>query len=190
MQRDPYQVLGVDRGATDEEIKKAFRRLAKVNHPDLNPGDSEAEARFKEAQAAYAVLSDPEQRRRYDSGATVLRAQDHDLSEIRFNDLFGQMFTEPTAKRKRRRVRIFSPAAAPSPEFPDLESDANSRPRELTVRVPARIARSGGLVSIPTPSGGKVSFRLPPGTGDGARMRLAGKGEGGSDLICRITVTG
>lgn len=64
--RDYYEVLGVERGASDEEIKKAYRRVAKENHPDLHPGDKEAEMRFKEANEAYEVLSDRDKRTRYD----------------------------------------------------------------------------------------------------------------------------
>ena len=63
--RDYYEVLGVAKNATEAEIKKAYRAVAKKNHPDMNPGDKEAEARFKEASEAYAVLSDPEKRRQY-----------------------------------------------------------------------------------------------------------------------------
>lgn len=64
--RDYYDVLGVQKGATDAEIKKAYRRLAKENHPDLHPGDKEAESRFKEINEAYEVLSDSDKRSRYD----------------------------------------------------------------------------------------------------------------------------
>src|ERR1700760_618914 len=64
--RDYYEVLGVSRGATDAEIKSAYRKLAVRYHPDKNPGDNEAEEKFKEAAEAYSVLSDSEQRARYD----------------------------------------------------------------------------------------------------------------------------
>ena len=64
--RDYYEVLGVDRNADDATLKRAYRKLAKKYHPDTNPGDKDAEAKFKEASEAYAVLSDPDKRRQYD----------------------------------------------------------------------------------------------------------------------------
>ena len=66
--KDPYEVLGVARTATPDDIRKAYRRLAKKLHPDLNPGDKQAEARFKEVTAANDLLSDPDKRQKFDSG--------------------------------------------------------------------------------------------------------------------------
>jgi molecular chaperone DnaJ len=69
--KDPYKTLGVDRKASDDEIKKAYRKLARQYHPDTNHGDKAAEERFKEVQAAYAILSDPDKRKQYDSGGGI-----------------------------------------------------------------------------------------------------------------------
>ncbi len=94
--RDYYEVLGVPRNATQEEIKKAYRKLAMQYHPDRNPGDKEAEEKFKEAAEAYEVLSDPEKRRRYDQfGHEGMRGTDFreytDINDIfnAFRDIFG-----------------------------------------------------------------------------------------------------
>lgn len=101
--RDYYEVLGVDRGADDATIKKAYRVLAKKYHPDTNPGDAEAEAKFKEASEAYAVLSDSEKRQKYDQfghaafdgsgggGAGGFDFNFDDMGDI-FGDIFGGMF--------------------------------------------------------------------------------------------------
>src|SRR5919112_2227784 len=69
--KDPYRTLGVDRKASDEEIKKAYRNLARQYHPDRNAGDKAAEERFKEVQEAYSILSDSEKRKAYDSGGGI-----------------------------------------------------------------------------------------------------------------------
>ena len=86
MKRDYYEVLGVKREASVEEIKKSYRRLAIQYHPDKNPGDQEAEEKFKEAAEAYSVLSDPEKRNRYDrfghrgiGGAAGFQGFDRDI---------------------------------------------------------------------------------------------------------------
>ncbi len=102
--RDYYEVLGVDRNATDDELKRAYRKLAKKYHPDMNPGDKEAEEKFKEATEAYGILSDPDKRKQYDQfghaafeggaggGAGGFGGFDFgDMGDI-FGDLFGGMF--------------------------------------------------------------------------------------------------
>ena len=100
--RDYYEVLGVDKSADDAAIKKAYRALAKKYHPDMNPGDTEAEKKFKEASEAYAVLSDAEKRRQYDQfghaafeggagGAGGFDFSGMDMGDI-FGDLFGDFF--------------------------------------------------------------------------------------------------
>ena len=110
--RDYYEVLGVDRGADEATIKKAYRQLAKKYHPDMNPGDKEAEKKFKEASEAYAVLSDAEKRRQYDQfghaafeqgggGAGGFGGFDFNGGEMGdiFGDIFGDLFGGGRSRR-------------------------------------------------------------------------------------------
>lgn len=93
--RDYYEVLGVGKNATDDELKKAYRKLAKKYHPDLNPDDKVAEAKFKELNEAYAVLSDPEKRQRYDQfGHASVDGQGFDPSSFSGFDGFGDIFED------------------------------------------------------------------------------------------------
>ena len=111
--RDYYEVLGVERGADDATLKKAYRKLAKKYHPDMNPGDKEAEAKFKEATEAYTVLSDPEKRRTYDQyghaafenggagqggGFGGFDFNGADMGDI-FGDIFGDLFGGGRSRR-------------------------------------------------------------------------------------------
>ena len=98
--RDYYEVLGVDKNADDAALKKAYRALAKKYHPDVNPGDTEAEKKFKEASEAYAILSDPEKRRQYDQFGHAAFEQGggaggfggFDFNSMDFSDIFGDIF--------------------------------------------------------------------------------------------------
>lgn len=112
--RDYYEVLGVSKGASDEELKKAYRKLAKKYHPDLNPNDKVAEAKFKEANEAYAVLSDGEKRKRYDQfGHGGVDGQGFDTSGFSgfddlgdiFSQFFGGGFTSRTQNRATQATR-------------------------------------------------------------------------------------
>ena len=112
MPRDYYEVLGVDKGASDDEIKKAFRQQAKKYHPDLHPGDKEAETKFKEVNEAYSVLSDPDKKAKYDrfghagvdpngfggGGGGAYSAYDVDLGDI-FSSFFGGGFGGSSRRR-------------------------------------------------------------------------------------------
>ncbi len=113
--RDYYEVLGVSRDADESTLKKAYRALAKKYHPDINPGDKEAEAKFKEASEAYAVLSDPEKRRQYDQfghaafegggagGAGGWDFSGGDMGDI-FGDIFGDLFGSFGGRSRTRRA--------------------------------------------------------------------------------------
>lgn len=109
--RDYYEILGVDKNADDAALKKAYRVLAKKYHPDMNPGDAEAEKKFKEASEAYAVLSDPEKRRQYDQfghaafdgGAGGGGFGGFDFNSADFGDIFGDIFGDFFGGRRSAR---------------------------------------------------------------------------------------
>lgn len=111
MARDYYEVLGVDKGASDDDIKKAFRQQAKKYHPDLHPGDKEAEAKFKEVNEAYSILSDPDKKAKYDrfgdagvdpngfGGGGGYGAYDVDLGDL-FSSIFGGGFGGGSSRKR------------------------------------------------------------------------------------------
>ena len=160
--RDPYAALDCPRDADAERLKRAYRRIVKENHPDRNPGDARAEARFKEAAAAWDLLGDPEKRARYDRG------------EI---DAEG---------RERAPFGGFGRNAGfdPGDLFGDIFSGFRNRPRRgadtrYRVSVPFLEAVKGGTVRLSLKSGRSIALSVPPATEDGARLRLAGRGEPG-----------
>lgn len=211
--RDYYDILGVARNAKADQIKKAYRALARKHHPDVNPGDKTAEAKFKEVQTAYDILSDPEKRAMYDqfghaafegmgsagprSGASEWAAQaGPGFESFDFSQFFGPgaaaTAEDPGGggifEELLGRVRGGRRATGPRP----------GRTTEARLTIPFLTAVLGGETSIElTRDGGQresLVVKIPPGTEPGARLRLKGRGEPGSrgapsgDLIIEVDV--
>ena len=174
---DPYTVLGVKRNASQDDIQKAYRRLAKKFHPDLNPGNKQAEEQFKEVSAAYDLLGDTDKRARYDR------------SEI---DASG------TERPQQRFYRDFAEGGSPYASdagFADFAADdilsqffgregrTNIRMRGSDVHYRLELdfldAINGGKRQITLPDGSILDVNIPPGASDGQVLRLRGKGRPG-----------
>lgn len=197
-QKDPYEILGVSRTASQDEIKRAYRRLAKQLHPDRNPGDKNAEGEFKKVQAAYEVLGDPERRAQYDRfGAggptpdfhTWTTAGPSPFDEVSFDfsslgdlsSIFEQFFRRPGARgRARRASRRPAPRGADIEHIIDLPFEEAVRGTSRTIRLEA--SGSGARAE-------NIEFRVPAGVADGQRIRIKGKGQDGpggrGDLMIR-----
>lgn len=177
MAADPYSTLGVKKDASPDEIQKAYRKLAKKLHPDLNPGNKQAEERFKDVAAAYDLLGDQDKRGRFDRG------------EI---DASGQ------ERPRQRYYRDFADAASPYSsdagfaDFAgdDILSEIFGRQGRGTVRmrgpdVHYRLeldfldAINGGKQQITLPDGSTLDVTIPPGISNGTVLRLRGKGRPG-----------
>jgi DnaJ-class molecular chaperone len=198
MPRDYYDVLGVKRDASEDEIKKAYRKLARQYHPDRNPGDKQAEARFKEVQAAYDVLSDKAKRTQYDrfgfvgpeegmgggphgqtfhwgsgpGGAGFEGFDPEDANEL-LRRMFGGDAAEAFGRASRgrgRRGRRAAPAEV-----------------ETEVSIPFLAAAVGGPITLRL-DGRELEVKVPAGVEEGKKLRLGGQGPGGADLLVKLHI--
>lgn len=203
LSKDFYAMLGVPRDADANTIKKAYRKKARTLHPDQNPGDKKAEEQFKDIGEAYAVLSDPEQRERYDELRTLGGGARFTAGGAGggagFEDLLGGMFGPGS------RVRFSTGAQGPGGStggFEDLlgglfgqhapRQGGRQQGADLTAStsLPFRTAAAGQTVSLNV-EGRTVNARVPAGVRDGQKIRLRGKGRPGDppgDLVIEVHV--
>lgn len=179
MRKDYYKILGVAEGAPQDEIKRAYRRLARKYHPDVNPGDAAAEERFKEISEAYHVLGDEERRSRYDNVGPEAFAQEFDLSD--FTQQFSHLFRGGRGPQSGG-FGLFEDLFAGQGGFGG-PMPAKGRDVRIEVQLSVEEVLAGGerVVSYRRADGttAQARVRIPAGTREGSRIRLAGKGEPG-----------
>ncbi len=201
MADDLYALLGVPKGADEAEIKKAYRKLAKTLHPDKNPGDSKAEARFKQVNHAHEVLADPKKRKLYDEFGEEGLRDGFDADKVR---AYKQWATQQGAAGGRGGARgggaggarledLFSGNVAQGGDFSEIFGDLFSRGRrprgptpgadlQTNVTIDFASAVRGTMVEFRTrPSEDPVKVRIPQGAHDGSRVRITGHGAPSSD---------
>lgn len=174
---NPYQTLGVAVGASADDIKKSYRRLARKLHPDLNPGDKAAEEKFKDVANAYRLLSDPETRRKFDAGEMdetgAERPQQHYYRSYANSD-------HDNAYASDAGFADFMDGEDPFAELLRRSAGArtNRRGQDLHYRLPISLGESitGGTKRLILPTGDTLDVTVPPGVVDGQMLRLRGKG--------------
>jgi DnaJ-class molecular chaperone len=182
MSDDPYAALGVTKTATQDEIRRAYKRIAKESHPDLNPGDAKAGERFKAAAAAYDLLKDEEKRARFDRGE--IDASGQERPERRF---YREYAEGPEATY--RTTRGFEDFGDYSDLFADLFGQRGARgggraegfqmrgpDQHYTLEVGFLDAARGATRRITLPGGDTLDVKIPQGVADGQIIRLRGKG--------------
>ena len=214
MSADYYKTLGVEKNASQDEIKKAYRKLALKYHPDRNKDDKGAEEQFKAVNEAYAVLSDPEKRKQYDTLGTQGFRQRYsqqdiyrgsDISDILRDvglgsDFFSRIFGGQAQGGVRGGYRAYGPGAGAGfgQDFSGFGAAAGpQRGADLVYELPVTLEEvfNGATKMVSYRRGGnmeRVSVKVPAGIASGKKLRLAGKGEPGAnngptgDLLIRV----
>lgn len=192
--KDFYKILGVAKDASDADIKKAYRKLARQYHPDTNSGEAAAEKKFKDISEAYSVLSDPDERQQYDAIRAMggrARFAPHGAGSTAnggFEDLFGGLFTGGGG----RHSGGYSTAGGIPPEFADLfgggfggaggpagyqRAPQKGADRTATTSISFAGSIRGTTIGLREPDGDVIDVRVPPGIKDGQKVRVRGKGQ-------------
>lgn len=197
LEKDYYQVLGVEKTASPKELSKAYRTLARANHPDTNPGDEKAEERFKEISAAYDVVGDEATRKKYDEfrrygGAAngsyggFNRGNAGDMGDLGdLSDLLGGLFGGARSSGGRTGFGGFGPMPGT-----DLQAQLTLTFEDAARGVTKSVRLNSEALSAPM----EVNVRIPPGVKAGQRIRVPGKGapssDGGSagDLLVSLVI--
>ena len=179
MAADPYEALGVKRDASQDEIRAAYRKLAKKLHPDLNPGDRRAEEKFKTVSAAYALLSDPEKRARFDRGEIDASGEEKP------RERFYREYQGTGREHAYESTAGFEDFVDTDDILADLfrgragrRGQFRMRGQDVQYRLPVEFleAVNGATKRINLPDGSTLDVTIPQGTRDGQVLRLRGKG--------------
>ncbi len=181
MSRDPYEVLGVKRDAPQKDIQSAYRKLAKKLHPDLNPGDKQAEDKFKEVSAAYGIVGDEEKRARFDRGEI-----DSSGAEQAPRNYYRDYAANEGQRGPYQNTGGFADFGDADDMFSSFfsrrsrgNSQMQGQDRHYTMEVDFLDAINGAKKQISLPDGPALDVQIPPGTRDGQTLRLKGKGDPG-----------
>ena len=173
--KDPYEILGVARAAAPDEIRKAYLKLAKKLHPDLNPGDKKSESRFKEVASAYDLLSDPEKRRRFDSGE--IDASGAEAPQERYYRDYAAQSADGNPYESRSGYADFTDTDDILAEiFRRQKRRARGSDLRYSLAINFLDAVNGATKRINLPEGGSLDVNIPPGIQQGQVLRLRGKG--------------